>query len=194
MYAEKFFLMVTMMNKKKMKRGIVLAIVFFVICSVPLSFDFTSEHGDAVTPVRYDEKTRTYLPLGGGDGRFEESIILDLSQKNLLTPTKYGFRKKIKADKPIRERMSLNANIHTPTPYNGLKYGIYRDKHLNEPIDEINIQREIRKERKSEYITSTDFRGIIEKELEPGEYYIAVYTTHYWDSFKIELTNHYEEL
>lgn len=169
--------------KKKRKWGVLLIIAIVFIGSMPLSFDFESDNGDMVNPAKTDSKR---MPEG------DMEVRLDLSKKNLLSLTKYGFRKKI----TVKDRIYINLSLQIDaTPYNGLKYGIYCDKDLNNPIDEIDLQRQIRRERASDNgIDVEQPRYGLETELNPGVYYIAVYTTHYWDSFKILFTKYFIEL
>lgn len=169
--------------KKKGKWFVLLSIVIVFLGSLPLSFDFESDNGDLVNPVKIYSKR---MP----DGDME--VSLDLSKKNLLSLTKYGFRKKI----TVKDRISMVFSLQIDgTPYNGVKYGIYRDRDLNDPIDEIDLQQQIRRERASDNgIDVKRPRYGLETELEPGEYYMAVYTTHYWDSFKIRCTRYYSDL
>lgn len=169
--------------KKKRKWVVLLIIAIVFTGSLPLSFDFESDNGDMVNPVKRDFKR---MPEG------DMEVRLDLSQKNLLSLTKYGFRKKI----TVKGRIYINLSLQIDaTPYNGVNYGIYRDKDLNNPIDEIDLQQQIRRERASDNgIDVEKPRYGLETELDPGEYYVAVYTTHYWDSFRILFTKYFIEL
>lgn len=162
-------------------------ILFFT--AVFLSFDCFEDNGSAVEPVKADfEQGIVPVPYGSIE------TCLDLSQKNFLSLTKYGFRRKVSFDKTSFVGLCLERDLPSATPYNGLKYGIYRDKGLTNPTKEIDLQAEMDKAIAQDTILDIDEPEVgIEAELDPGTYYVAVYTNHFWDTFKILFLRYYIE-
>jgi len=152
------------MKKKVIKGGVILIVILIVL------FSRTERYVSDETP---ECELMKPLPVET-DAHYRE---LDFSDKTILSPNKYGFRKKLVIDEDsivIQQVGGSPAYSKTDT-----YYGIYRDEKLKEPIEEVDFMWQYRDGPFEEGLTDTipyDEKkdGIVV--LEPGTYYAAVYT------------------
>lgn len=112
-------------------------------------------------------------------------VKLDFQKKQLLAKArfrrKYGFRRELIIDKPTAFMQYM------PPTYNmdHIRFGIYRDKNLADPIDEAdagyNYNADWHIEEGADPSEYPEYKTRIQVILEPGIYYVAVYTTSKWD-------------
>lgn len=116
-----------------------------------------------------------HMPIDVGKGFMERE--LDFSDKVYLGDGKYGFYKKLVVDK----QSIIQWYIWEDSQLKNYSYGIYSDRELRNPIKKIRLadvvewfnQKEIG-EVSEKY---KNFSDILLEVLNPGTYYMAVYTT-----------------
>lgn len=128
-----------------------------------LKSPYSSEECDKLTPEYASLKP------------FEDGLsypILDFSQKKLISPRGYGFKKKVIFDKKTVFQMEFS--IESGMYNKGFIYGIYRDELLQNPVRENYTQEEFDAEiadEKGKKYEPYEY-GILVV-LEPGTYYVA---------------------
>lgn len=128
---------------------------------------YSSEECDRLTPeyasFKYYNKIRKYPSL-------------DFSQKKLISPRGYGFKKKVVFDKKTVFQMEflIEADMYNK----GFVYGIYRDELLQNPVRENYTQEEFDEEIADEKGKPYEpYEYGIRIIVEPGTYYIAGFAT-----------------
>ena len=166
-------------NKAKIITACLAAAILFTAVFLPAGLRIP-EAGDceAITPNDWKEKISSY------DDR---EVYLDFAEKERISlgllgfHGKYGFRKELVVEKPIAFSMGIPPDYHTEN----LRFGLYRDKDLTDPIDEAdagyNLKADVKLEEGAEYSDYPDFKIGIFSILEPGTYYAAVYSVSPFD-------------
>lgn len=116
---------------------------------------------------------------------------LDFSEKERISPNKFGFRQEIKVKEPSVVLLEIGGS----TKYG--YFGIYQDKNLQQAIEEIPFTWGYRnggyEEGVAEYIPNEKGKdGIVL--LQPGTYYIAVFTKKPFDSGEISYLSYIHPL
>lgn len=142
---------------------------------------YSSEECDRLTPeyasFKYYNKIRKYPSL-------------DFSQKKLISPRGYGFKKKVVFDKKTVFQMEflIEADMYNK----GFVYGIYRDELLQNPVRENYTQEEFDEEIADEKGKPYEpYEYGIEVIVEPGTYYIAGFATDKEYSSKVHFHTSY---
>lgn len=163
---------------KKSKRIILilLAAAVTLIFVLILSFGSSSEFADMVMPERIIFNSQSE----------EEPKNIDMSEKGFITLGKYGFVRKLE----IQEKTALTQRIYDDElPANAIMYGVYRDRKLNDPVDEVdvayNMKADIAIDNGEDESEFKKYKYMVSTVLDPGVYYVAVYTKRFWDSFSL---------
>ena len=98
----------------------------------------------------------------------EDAVTVSFALKRHISPKGWGFKKQVvfaeKAAFYMDSRSYDDSRLHNK----GIRYGIYKDALLAEPVAEIDFER-ARDEENGEY-----FMANINTVLEPGAYYIGI--------------------
>ncbi len=165
------------MNKKlKYIILILLAVAAALVFVIILSFGSSSKFADMVMPERIIFNSQ-------GD---EDPKNIDMSEKGFITLGKYGFIRKLE----IQEKTALTQRIYyDELPTNAVMYGVYKDRKLNDPVDEVdvayNIKADIAIDNGEDASKFKKYKYMVSTVLDPGVYYVAVYTKRFWDSFSL---------
>ena len=147
--------------------------------AVIMSFGSGEKYADAIMPEDIACDEDTIQERGGGKD-------IDMSKKSFITLGKYGFVKEYK----VKEKTVLTQRIfNDDLPSNALMYGVYKDRKLNDPVDEVDVRYNIKANTAIENgEDASKFKKhtyMVNAVLEPGTYYIAVYTKRFWDSYSL---------
>lgn len=163
---------------KKMKRILLalLAVAATLGFAIIMSFGSSAKFADMVMPdnIALDNQ-----------GNIELKSI-DMGEKGFITLGKYGFVRKLE----IQEKTALTQRIYDDElPANAIMYGVYRDRRLNNPVDEVdvayNMKADIAIDNGEDASEFKRYKYMVSTVLEPGVYYVAVYTKRFWDSFSL---------
>ena len=111
-----------------------------------------------------------------------DSVFLDLNEKGEIAPGKYGFVKKLDVDTEMYITQTLSYGHEAKR----VVYGIYCDKNLEEPVEQVKLKDNFRADIADEYRIKLETSDGVSVLLDPGEYYLAVYTTKKNDDFELE--------
>ena len=113
---------------------------------------------------------------------YYDSAFLDLNEKGEISPGKYGFVKKLDVD----TEMYITQTLSYGHEAKHIVYGIYYDKDLEEPVEQVQLKDNFRADIADEYRIRLETSDGVSVLLDPGEYYLAVYTTKKNDDFELE--------
>lgn len=113
---------------------------------------------------------------------YYDSAFLDLNEKGEIAPGKYGFVKKLDVD----TEMYITQTLSYGHEAKHIVYGIYYDKDLEEPVEQVQLKDNFRADIADEYRIRLETSHGVSVLLDPGEYYLAVYTTKKNDDFELE--------
>ena len=158
---------------KKVGVGIALIVLFFAGRYVYTVFSISGEAPD--TDKLLPKDYTLYIEAQDSD-EWPPEIQFDFREKRRIGWGKYGFRKKIVLDR------KMIFDIYIPEDYDtdSIYYGIYRDAALDEPVGEVDLGELLKEgdyaelDKPSDYFNLPHHAGAV---LEPGTYYLAVYTT-----------------
>lgn len=115
------------------------------------------------------------LAEAGCDG-FSIDKVISFSEKQRISYGKYGFRKKLVITEPTVVMQYVTDNWDQKHMY----YGIYRDKNLTEIVNEVdqgyNLEAGDAFEEGGSLEDYPEYQKMVVQPLEPGTYYIGVYT------------------
>lgn len=146
-------------TKKAVIMGI--AAVFVAAAALVLcNIGYSSYECDRLTPSEVSEISDDYNE--------EDAVTVSFALKRHISPKGWGFKKQVvfaeKAAFYMDSRSYDDSRLHNK----GIRYGIYKDALLAEPVAEIDFER-ARDEENGEY-----FMANINTVLEPGAYYIGI--------------------
>lgn len=102
---------------------------------------------------------------------------LDFNEKGRIAYGKYGFRRKIE----LKEKTIIAQGVVEDLQLKDLFYGIYTDPKLNDPVLEVSMVKMLKASHDIEMGAPIedypDYAPYHEIVLEPGTYYLAVYST-----------------
>ena len=113
---------------------------------------------------------------------YYDSAFLDLNEKGEIAPGKYGFVKKLDVD----TEMYITQTLSYGHEAKHIVYGIYYDKDLEEPVEQVQLKDNFIADIADEYRIRLETSDGVSVLLDPGEYYLAVYTTKKNDDFELE--------
>ena len=147
-----------MTKKKAVVIGI--AAVFAAAALVLCNIGYSSYECDRLTPAEVSEISEDYNE--------EDAVTVSFALKRHISPKGWGFKKQVvfaeKAAFYMDSRSYDDSRLHNK----GIRYGIYKDELLTEPVAEIDFDR-ARDEENGEYCMAN-----INTVLEPGVYYIGI--------------------
>lgn len=118
----------------------------------------------------------------------EEHAILDFSDKQVISPWKFGFYHEIVVEEKIVVVQDVDCS-----PKRGYYFGIYKDKRLSVPVEEVSLQYLYRDgifEEGGDPLPYDETRDQVVV-LEPGSYYIGVYCRNPFSDEKVKIDNWY---
>ena len=116
---------------------------------------------------------------------------ISLRDKAVIERGKYGFRKKIKVESP----MIVSQYLYEDYGLKNIWYGIYKDRKLTQPVKEIdmgyvmNSLAEIEEGAKEEDYPNFSLGHYTL--LEPGTYYLGLYTSDFWDYSQVKFVSRF---
>ena len=157
-------------------------IVLIVIVSV-MGIIFAVNSKQEMSGCKEPEDSIRLTPNNEADRQSYEDgeVKLNFQEKQQLTkstiPGKFGFRRELIIEKPtaFMQHMPVDSNMEN------IRFGIYKDKTLEEPIEEAdagyNFNASWHMEEGAELSEYPEYKTNIQVILQPGTYYAAVYTT-----------------
>lgn len=121
------------------------------------------------------------FPEKSYDEVFDISSPIDFSEKKHISKGKFGFRKKL----VIEKQSIVTQYIPEDIEFKNIHYGIYKDNKLIEPIKEVKMKDVLDVILDIENGASLEYPEPLAVVLEPGTYYMGVYTTNSEDVFDI---------
>lgn len=123
-----------------------------------------------------------------------EGTELTFWKKAIIGKDKYGYREKISFDEPV----VISQYVVEDSELENVYYGIYKDKNLENPVHEIDLNYQLKAEAELEEGADSESYPDYEKgfglKLEPGTYYVAVYTTSLFETDTVEFVTKYGTL
>lgn len=149
----------------------IIACICLVICCVAAGLFITNRtrafDSGAIAPLNAEEDSNCRS--------------ISLRDKAIIGFGKYGFREKIKIDSPTL----ISQYIVEDYSLNNVRYGIYKDKQLTMPVKEIDMDYVLKSladmEEGIENASLSDFTSEQYTLLEPGTYYLGLYTSKFFD-------------
>ena len=157
-------------------------IVLIVIVSV-MGIIFAVNSKQEMSGCKEPEDSIRLTPNNEADRQSYEDgeVKLNFQEKQQQTkstiPGKFGFRRELIIEKPtaFMQHMPVDSNMEN------IRFGIYKDKTLEEPIEEAdagyNFNASWHMEEGAELSEYPEYKTNIQVILQPGTYYAAVYTT-----------------
>lgn len=169
------------MNKKK-----VLIATFTIVIMVALILIIGAiQNNDGNNSGNYME-CDALMPMEVTMERFNTfsygSECLDFSKKGKITSNKYGFVKTFVVD----EEMLFVQSIDESHEMKHLVYGVYEDQQLEVPVVEVKLKNLFRTNMADDYGIVINSEDSVSELLEPGTYYLGIYTTKNSDDFMVE--------
>lgn len=127
-----------------------------VLCNI----GYSSYECDRLTPSEVSEISEDYNE--------EDAVTVSFALKRHISPKGWGFKKQVVFEEKTAFYMDSRSYDDSRLYNKGIKYGIYKDSLLAEPVAEIDFDR-ARDEENGEY-----FIANINTVLEPGAYYIGI--------------------
>ena len=147
------------MTKKKTVI-IITAAVLIIAAAVLCSTTYSSHECDRLTPAEVPEISDDYEE---GD-----AITVSFALKRHISPKGWGFKKQVVFEEKTAFYMDSRSYDDSRLYNKGIRYGIYKDALLTEPVAEIDFDR-ARDEENGEYCMTH-----INTVLESGVYYIGI--------------------
>lgn len=123
--------------------------------------------------------------LAGMEKTLDFSMKQNLCKEKTPWGGKYGFRKKLVLDKTT----VIELKIWEDLQYKHYFYGIYKDEALKQPVKELSMEDVLEWNTDAEMGIFREkyknFSEVIREALEPGTYYLGIYTTEPKDEHKI---------
>ena len=145
---------------KKKTVIIIIAAVLIIAAAVLCSTTYSSYECDRLTPSEVSEISEDYNE--------EDAVTVSFALKRHISPKGWGFKKQVAFEEKTAFYMDSRSYDDSRLYNKGIKYGIYKDALLAEPVAEIDFDR-ARDEENGEY-----FMANINTVLEPGVYYIGI--------------------
>ena len=157
-------------------------IVLIVIVSV-MGIIFAVNSKQEMSGCKEPEDSIRLTPNNEADRQSYEDgeVKLNFQEKQQQTkstiPGKFGFRRELIIEKPtaFMQHMPVDSNMEN------IRFGIYKDKTLEEPIEEAdagyNFNASWHMEEGAELSEYPEYKTNIQVILQPGTYYAAVHTT-----------------
>ena len=157
-------------------------IVLIVIVSV-MGIIFAVNSKQEMSGCKEPEDSIRLTPNNEADRQSYEDgeVKLNFQEKQQLTKStitgKFGFRRELIIEKPtaFMQHMPVDSNMEN------IRFGIYKDKTLEEPIEEAdagyNFNASWHMEEGAELSEYPEYKTNIQVILQPGTYYAAVHTT-----------------
>lgn len=138
-----------------------IAAVFAVAAALALcNIRYSSYECDRLTPAEVSEISDGYDE--------EDAVTVSFALKRHISPKGWGFKKQVVFEEKTAFYMDSRSYEDSRLHNKGIKYGIYKDALLAEPVAEIDFDR-AGDEENGEY-----FMANINTVLEPGAYYIGI--------------------
>ena len=147
-----------MTKKKAVVIGI--AAVFAAAALVLCNIGYSSYECDRLTPAEVSEISEDYNE--------EDAVTVSFALKRHISPKSWGFKKQVVFEEKTAFYMDSRSYDDSRLYNKGIKYGIYKDELLTEPVAEIDFDR-AGDEENGEYCMAN-----INTVLEPGAYYIGI--------------------
>ena len=150
---------VAVTKKKAVIIGIAAALAAaatLVLCNI----GYSSYECDRLTPSEVSEISNDYSE--------EDAVNVSFALKRHISPKGWGFKKQVVFEEKTAFHMDSRSYDDSRLHNKGIRYGIYKDALLAEPVAEIDFER-ARDEENEEY-----FMANINTVLEPGAYYIGI--------------------
>lgn len=116
---------------------------------------------------------------------------VSLADRQRITFRKYGFRRKLK----IKERTVVYQHIDDDFGMEHVKFGIYHDAALKDAVNEADVGYNMNAgwemEEGGDPEDYPEYKRHMLTLLEPGDYYVAIYTTDASDDFSMEYASRY---
>lgn len=113
------------------------------------------------------------------EDRGDQGEVFSLTEKAIISKGKYGFRKTLIFKEPvtITQELVADVNLYDSPIY----YGIYRDKGLRDAIVEVDLKASLHAdaaiEEGGDVEDYPEYIPVLRTNLEPGKYYVGIYTT-----------------
>ena len=147
-----------MTKKKAVVIGI--AAVFAAAALVLCNIGYSSYECDRLTPAEVSEISEDYNE--------EDAVTVSFALKRHISPKSWGFKKQVVFEEKTAFYMDSRSYDDSRLYNKGIKYGIYKDALLTEPVAEIDFDR-AGDEENGEYCMTH-----INTVLESGVYYIGI--------------------
>ena len=148
------------MTKKKAVIIGIAAVFAVAAASVLCNIGYSSYECDRLTPAEVSEISDDYNE--------RDAVTVSFALKRHISPKGWGFKKQLVFEEKTAFYMDSRSYDDSRLYNKGIKYGIYKDELLTEPVAEIDFDR-ARDEENGEY-----FMANINTVLEPGAYYIGI--------------------
>lgn len=130
---------------------------------------------EIISKISTDTKDCELLePFDADECGAYDRVTLDFRKKTVISEGKYGFRKKLNLKKQALFRQ------YSYGDWNYMRYGVYRDSELTDPVEEVNTTYNNRAygamEEGADLRDYPDYKDGIIILLEPGTYYIGIIT------------------
>lgn len=179
------------MNKYMTKKELVGCLIILIIC-------FAIYAGYAIyNDLQVEREVTDYELLSpvqaevDFNGWENDDNVISLSDKQKIAYHKYGFRKKINITKPTVITLYAGGLFSLEHMY----YGIYKDELLTAVVNEVDLGYNWKAsgaiEEGAELEDYPKYQEMIIEPLEPGTYYIGVFTTKAGDDFDFTYRSQY---
>lgn len=162
------------------KRILIFISVLLAVGAVYLAYVLYQD-ASVSSPAADSEKLE---PSSAKSGDSERTISFAAKQK--ISFKKYGFRRELVVEKPTM----LFQFVEDDLGMEHVRFGVYRDAALSSPVDEADIGYNLRAwwdfEEGGDLDDYPEYKPDLTTFLEPGTYYIGIYTTDATDTFTVE--------
>lgn len=158
--------------------------VIIVIVAVLLITGVLNNHGQQANDdyQNCDALLPTEVSMDLFISPYWDSEFFDFSEKGEVAPGKYGFLKKL----DVNTEMYITQTVLESHEMKNVVYGIYHDRDLEEPLEQVKLKDNFRANIADEYKIRLETSDGVSVLLDSGEYYLAVYTTKKNDDFELE--------
>lgn len=147
-------------TKKKAVIISIAAVLAIAAVLVLCNIGYSSYECDRLTPAEVSEISDDYDE--------KDAVTVSFALKRHISPKGWGFKKQVVFEEKAAFYMDSRSYDDSRLYNKGIKYGIYKDALLTEPVEEIDFDR-ARDEENGEY-----FMASINTVLEPDAYYIGI--------------------
>lgn len=174
------------MNKKKILVVTLMVMIIVVLILIIGSMQY-KDKGDSGNYMDCDALMPMEVTVKAFESHDWVSEMLDFQEKGKIAPGKYGLVKEFIVD----EELYFTQTILASHEMKNVIYGVYEDQQLDIPVDQVKLKDNFKAKIADEKGKPFTVDDGVETLLDPGKYYLAVYTTKKNDDFELEYSSWY---